>query len=106
MNGHQLRAIGKCCFHLNFLHHLWNTLHDVTALQECCAIAHKISHAAPVASTFNNLVGEDGNALGVIELETALLVVVALNLQPRPPSIFPVHGESDASHRFTRSGAL
>src|SRR5688572_18937975 len=72
VNGDQLGAIGKGGFHLDVVDHLGNALHDLVAGDERGAVAHEFGHGLAVAGTFENLGGDQGDDLGVVQLQAAV----------------------------------
>ena len=73
MDGNELRPVWKGRLDLNFVHHLGHTFHHVASLQDRRAVAHEIGHAASVASPFKNFKVKNGDTLGVVEFQAALL---------------------------------
>jgi hypothetical protein len=55
------------------MNHLRHAFHDVVPAKDPRPVAHEIGHAAAVTRSFKDLVGENGDALGVIKLQAALL---------------------------------
>src|SRR5687768_6717881 len=70
VHGHELRAIRKRRFHLDFVNHLRYAIHDVGVGEDLPARAHELGHASPIACPFEKLAGDQGDCLGIVELET------------------------------------
>jgi hypothetical protein len=71
MHRHQLGAVGKGGFHLDFRDHLRNAFHDVGAGEDGRALAHQFGDALAVARTFQNGAGDQRDGFRVVELQTA-----------------------------------
>ena len=71
----QLGAIGEGRLDLHLVDHLGDSFHHVVAGQHPASGIHQIDHGPPVASRFVDPRCEDGDGLGVVEL------------QPSPPTL-------------------
>src|SRR5215468_9024693 len=71
MNRHQLRSVGERALDLHLLQHLGNALHHVGTSQDRDAERHQVGHTAPVANALEHLGGDQGERLGVVQLEPA-----------------------------------
>src|ERR1700751_1216775 len=71
MNGHELRAIRKSCFHLHLQDHLRDAFHDVGARQNLAALRHEIGHRFPVPRSLQDEVHYQRDALGIIDLDAS-----------------------------------
>src|SRR4051812_9302282 len=69
VDGDQLRAVRERGLDLDVRDHLGNPLHNVLPGQDRGAVAHQVRHGPPVPGPFDQLVGDDGHRLGVVQLE-------------------------------------
>jgi hypothetical protein len=73
MNGDELRAIGKGGFGLHVVNHLGDTFHHIGLREDGRAEAHQFRHRLPIAGAFEDLVGDDRDRFGIIQLQSPLL---------------------------------
>ena len=71
MDGDEFGAVGEGGLDLDLVDHLGDAFHDLVAREECGAEAHEIGDGTAVAGAFHDLVGDDGDGLGIVELEAA-----------------------------------
>src|SRR5829696_801168 len=71
VDGDELRAVRERGLYLHVVQHLRHTLHDVVAAEYLTTADHQLGHGAAVAGTFEQVVGEDGDGLGVVEFQAA-----------------------------------
>ena len=71
VDGDELGAVGEGGFDLDLVDHFGDAVHDVVALEDGGAVAHEGGDGFAVAGAFHDLVGDDGDGLGVVELEAA-----------------------------------
>ena len=69
MNGDELGAVGKYAFHLQDRQHGGNAGHHVAGVKDSRAKRHQVGDAFAFARAFENFVGDDGDRLGMVELE-------------------------------------
>lgn len=70
---YKLCAVEECCFDLHVRDHRIYSFHDIGDLEQGRAVAHKLGDGFAVARTFHDLVGDDGDGLGIIELKSTRL---------------------------------
>src|SRR4029434_4485436 len=71
VNGDKLCAVGEGRLNLHLVDHLGHSFHHIFASKDRGAVAHQVCDATPVPRAFHDLVGDDGDGLGVVQLETA-----------------------------------
>ncbi len=72
MNGHELRAIGKVASALHLVDHLGHAFHHIIPLQNRCAEAHQLGDRLSVPGAFQNLIRDDRDRLGIVQLYPSL----------------------------------
>src|SRR5438105_8544408 len=72
MHGDKLGAVGKRRLDLNVVDHLRDAVHALRAGDDLRAGLHKFGDGAAVARALDDEVGDDGDRLGVVELDAAL----------------------------------
>src|SRR5688572_29793050 len=73
MNGDELGTVGKGGFDLDLRDHLRNAFHHIGALEQRRAETHQVLHAAAFARAFEDRRTDEGDSLGIIELQSAAL---------------------------------
>src|SRR5205814_2165497 len=73
MNGDEFGAVGKGGFHLDFGNHFRDAVHDIILGENCVPGGHYLGHALAVASHFEELGGDHGDRLGMVQLESTRL---------------------------------
>src|SRR5258705_9208487 len=71
VNGNELSPVGERALDLDLFQHLRHALHHVVAIQDGDAEGHEVGDAAAVADAFQDLGGDQGERLGIVELEAA-----------------------------------
>src|SRR5579884_846197 len=71
VHGDELGAVGEGGLDLDLVDHLGNPLHDLLAPQDRAAIAHQLGNRPAVARTLYDVVGNQRDRLGVVELDAA-----------------------------------
>src|SRR4051812_20699126 len=72
VDGDELGAVGEGRLDLYFLDHVGNALHDLLAAQHLGASLHEVGHRAAVTRAFDDVVGDQRDRLGMVELDAAL----------------------------------
>ena len=72
MDGDQLGTIRECRFDLDVVNHFGNARHHLVSGQDLRARLHQLCHGATIAGALDNEIGNDGNRLGMVELDAAL----------------------------------
>ena len=65
----QLRAVGEGALDLHLLEHLRHAVHDVVPLEDGDAEGHQFGDAPAVADALEDLGGDEGQRLGIVQLE-------------------------------------
>src|SRR5258706_2487752 len=73
VDGDELGAVGESRLDLDLGDHFGDALHDVGAREERGAEAHQLGDALAVARALEERRGDEGDRLGVVELEAARL---------------------------------
>src|SRR4051812_3961842 len=73
VDGDQLRAVREGGLDLDVRDHLGDPLHHVLPSKDRGAPAHQVRHGPAVPGPFHQLVGDDRDGLGIVELEAAPL---------------------------------
>src|SRR5260370_1927780 len=64
--GDQLSSVRKGSFHLHFVQHLRDSVHQVIAPENLGALDHDLSHALAVARRFQNFRRDDRDCLRIV----------------------------------------
>src|SRR5882757_7572910 len=72
MHGDEFGAVRKRRFHLDVVDHFGNAIHHLRAGDHLRAGLHQFSDGAAVARALDDEVGDDGDRLGMVELDAAL----------------------------------
>ena len=72
MHGDQLGAVGEGRLHLHVMDHLRDTFHHLVAGQHMRAFLYQRRHTLAVARAFDDEIGDEGDGLGMVELDAAL----------------------------------
>lgn len=73
MNGNELRSVWESGLDLHLVNHFGDAIHDIAAAQQGGTKAHELRDAFAVAGAFEDLEGNDGDRLWIVELEAARL---------------------------------
>jgi len=84
VHGDQLGAVGEGRFDLDRVDHLGDAVHQLVAGQDVGAGLHQVGDAAPVARALDDEVADQGDGLGMVQLDAAF--------QP-PPRDLGRHGD-------------
>src|SRR5215471_6385669 len=68
---HELGAVGERAFDLHFVHQFGHAVHDLVASEQLPAQIHQLGDAAAVADEFEDLGGDQGDSLRVIQPQPA-----------------------------------
>ena len=69
VDGHQFGAVRKGGFDLDVMDHLCDAFHALVAADDFGPGFHHIRDRAPIAGTFDHGVSDQGNGLGVVQLD-------------------------------------
>src|SRR3989440_1375371 len=71
VDGDQLGAVGEGALDLHLVDHLGDAFHHFITAEDRQARLHQLGDGAPVADALEDVGGDDGERLGMVELETA-----------------------------------
>src|SRR5262245_49272614 len=71
-HGDEFGPVRKCRLHLDVVDHLRDSLHHLRAGQDLGAGLHQVGDRAAIARPFNDEVGDEGDGLGMVQLDAAL----------------------------------
>ncbi len=72
MHGDELGAVGEGSLDLHVVDHLGDALHHLSAREDMATARHQLGDAAPVACALDDMLGDECDSLGMIELHAAL----------------------------------
>ena len=73
VDGYELRSVRECAFDLDFGDHLRHAFHDIVNGEYCGPHIHQFRHGFSVPDLFEQLRGDQGYRLGVVQLQSAAL---------------------------------
>lgn len=72
MDRHQFGAVRERGFNLYVVDHLGNAVHDLIAGEDMGTGFHEFGNGAAIARAFDDEIGNEGDGLGMVELDATL----------------------------------
>src|SRR4029077_3780808 len=71
VNRHEFRTVREGGFHLHFQDHFGDTFHDLLPSENFATLGHKLRDGFAIACSFEDEIGDEGYALGIVELDSS-----------------------------------